>query len=105
MSIEKKNIETTVSTAVVKTKKKALPVTIASICAMSVMTVTAFATDGTSTGIDYAGIIDSLVNGFSDIISNCVDMAVAIIPLGLGFLGLGKMWDVGKRFFTKTTSG
>ena len=37
-------------------------------------------------------------------IVSCIDVAVMIIPLGLGLYGLGKVWDVAKKFFTKSTS-
>ena len=101
------NAVTVVGVAERKVKIKKV---ITSICsaalAMSVVAVSAFAEDGTvSAGVDYSSLITTIVDGFSTIITNCVAVAAAVIPLGLGLMGLGKMWDVAKRFFTKTTSG
>ena len=53
--------------------------------------------------MDYAvEIIEILKVGFSDIVTNCVNVAAAVLPIGLGLLGLGKIWDVAKRFFNKS---
>ena len=99
------NAVTVVGVAERKVKMKKVVSAIGSAAlAMSVVAVSAFATDGTS-GVDYTSLIDSLKTGFSEIVTNCIAVAGAVLPIGLGLLGLGKIWDVAKRFFTKTTSG
>lgn len=102
------NAVTVVGVAERKVKmKKVVSAIVSAALAMSVVAVSACATDGTTTttGIDYSSLISTIVDGFNTIITNCVTVAAAVIPLGLGLMGLGKMWDVAKRFFTKTTSG
>ena len=98
------NAVTVVGVAERKVKIKKV---VSSICsaalAMSVVAVSAFAEEGTAGSVDYTTIIDSITTGFGTIITNCVTVASAVIPLGLGLLGLGKIWDVAKRFFAKTT--
>ena len=52
--------------------------------------------------MDYTSVIDSLVNGFKDIVANCVNVASSIIPIGLGIIGLSKVFSVAKSFFNKS---
>ncbi len=52
--------------------------------------------------MDYTSVIDALVNGFKDIVANCVNIAASIIPIGLGIIGLSKVFSVAKSFFNKT---
>ena len=52
--------------------------------------------------MDYTSVIDALVNGFKDIVANCVDVAASIIPIGLGIIGLSKVFSVAKSFFNKS---
>lgn len=100
------NAVTVVGVAERKIKlKKVVSAVCSGALAMSVVAVSAFAADGTTTGVDYSSIVTTITQGFSDIITQCVNVAVAVVPLGLGLMGLSKMWDVAKRFFTKTTSG
>ena len=47
---------------------------------------------------------ETIITAFSDVVQNCIDIAVAIIPIGIGLIAIGKMWDVAKRFFNKSTS-
>ncbi len=99
------NAVTVVGVAERKVKMKKV---VSAICsgalAMSVVAVSAFAEGEVNAGsVDYGSIIESITTGFGIIITNCVTVASAVIPLGLGLLGLGKIWDVAKRFFTKTT--
>lgn len=54
--------------------------------------------------MDYSIIQETLVIGFTDIVTNCVSVATAILPIGLGLLGMGKIWDVAKKFFAKSTN-
>lgn len=73
--------------------------------AVSAMAVNVFAVEGVgSSGVDYSQISTSLVSGFTEIVNQCISMATAIIPIGLGIIGLGKMFSVAKKFFTKATS-
>ncbi len=75
--------------------------------AMSAFTINAFAADdvgGSSAGsVDYSSISSKILSGFGTVITNCIDIATSIIPLGLGFYGVGMLWDSAKKFFTKAT--
>lgn len=98
--------ENSLTVSGVASKKINVKKVVTAICsgalAVSVVAVSAFAADGTGT-VDYTSLIDTITAGFSDIITNCVTVAAAVLPIGLGLLGLGKIWDVAKRFFAKST--
>lgn len=88
-----------------KAVRKVLSVVVSASLAVSALAVNAFAVEGDSSGgVDYSSMITTITSGFSTIITNCVTIATAVIPLGLGIMGLGKMWDVAKKFFTKATN-
>lgn len=95
-----KNKLTNVST---KIKTRVVPAVISGATAASAMAITAFADSGSSS-VDYSAISTSIKSGLGDIITNCISMAADIIPLGLGLFGLGKVWDIAKKFFNKSTS-
>ncbi len=90
---------------------KAFKKTIACIASASVaissFAINAFAAEGDVSGaggVNYGDVSSKILSGFSTIINNCVDIATSIIPLGLGLFAVGKMWDVAKKFFTKSTN-
>lgn len=88
-----------------KAVRKVLSVIVSASLAVSALAVNAFAVEGDGpAGIDYSSLISTITSGFTTVIQNCVTIAVAVIPLGLGLMGLGKMWDVAKKFFTKATT-
>lgn len=90
-----------------KAVRKVLSVIVSASLAVSMLAVNVFAAEGDSSGpagIDYSSLISTITSGFTTVIQNCVTIAVAVIPLGLGLMGLGKMWDVAKKFFTKATT-
>lgn len=88
-----------------KVFKKVVAVVASASMAISAVAVNAFAAEGDSTsGVNFSDVSTKILSGFTDVISNCVDIAVAIIPLGLGLFAVGKMWDVAKKFFTKATN-
>lgn len=86
-----------------KAFKKVVSVVVSACMAVSMVAVNAFAAEG-DTGVNFSDVSSKILGGFTDVISNCVDIAVAIIPLGLGLFAVGKMWDVAKKFFTKATN-
>lgn len=89
-----------------KAFKKTIAVIASASLAVSAMAVNVFAAEGGgTTGVDYASLSTTITNAFKDIVNQCIDVAVAVLPIGLGILGLGKLWDVAKKFFTKSTSG
>lgn len=53
----------------------------------------------------YGNLIEVIKEGMTNIVTSCVTVAGAVLPIGLGLLGLGKIFDVAKRFFTKATEG
>ncbi|MCX4257968.1 MAG: hypothetical protein OSJ54_13720 [Oscillospiraceae bacterium] len=74
--------------------------------AMSAFAINAFAADGDvggAGGVNYGDISSKILSGFGTVITNCIDIATSIIPLGLGFYGVGMLWDSAKKFFTKAT--
>lgn len=97
------NVKEKAKNAVIAVKAKALPVMCAAVTAVPTMMITAFAEDDGS--VDYTAVTTSLTTGFKDIVTQCVTVAAAIIPIGLGIIGLGKVFNVAKRFFNKATSG
>lgn len=97
------NVKEKAKNAVTAIKAKALPVVCAVATAVPTMIITASAVAGPS-GVDYSTVTESLTTGFKDIVTQCVTVAVAIIPIGLGIIGLGKVFTVAKRFFSKATS-
>lgn len=84
-------------------KTRVVPAVVSGGFALMAVTVPSFA-QTTSSGVDYSSLIETLKTGFTEIVTNCVTVAAAILPIGLGLLGLGKIWDVAKKFFTKSTS-
>lgn len=88
-----------------KAFKKVVAVVASASMAISAVAVNAFASGDSSTStVNFSDVSTKILSGFTDVISNCVDIAVAIIPLGLGLFAVGKMWDVAKKFFTKATN-
>lgn len=86
-----------------KVQRKALPVVASATAAISAVVVTVSAEEaGASSSM--TSLTNAIKTGFTEVINNCIDVAVMIIPLGLGLYGLGKVWDVAKKFFTKSTS-
>lgn len=88
-----------------KAFKKVIAAMASASIAMSAVAVNAFALDSdTTSGVNFSDVSTKILSGFTGVINNCVDIAVAIIPLGLGLFAVGKMWDVAKKFFTKATN-
>ena len=86
-----------------KVQRRALPVVASATAAISAVVVTVSAEEaGASSSM--TSLTNAIKTGFTEVINNCIDVAVMIIPLGLGLYGLGKVWDVAKKFFTKSTS-
>lgn len=103
MEKSKENVLNVSGVSIKKIKfKKVLAAICSGALAMSVVAVSAFA-EGSTVGVDYTSMIDTLKSAFTDIVTNCVTVASAVLPIGLGLLGLGKIWDVAKRFFAKST--
>lgn len=96
------NLKDKATNVIFEVKRKALPVAMSAMTAMSGMAVTAFAAEGGT--VDYTSLSTSITDAFKTIVSNCIDIAVAVLPIGIGLIGLQKMWDVAKKFFTKATS-
>lgn len=96
------NLKDKATNAIVVVKRKAFPAVLSASAALSALTVTAFAEESGTT-VDYASLTSTITNAFTQIVTNCVNIAVAIIPIGIGLIAIGKMWDVAKRFFNKAT--
>ena len=97
------NVKEKAKNVVTAIKAKAIPVMCAVSTAVPAMMISVSAEAGAS-GVDYSTLTDSLKTGFTDIVTNCVAVAGDIIPIGLGIIGLGKVFSIAKKFFTKATS-
>lgn len=97
------NFKEKASNVIHAVERKSLPVAASVATAISALTVNAFAEELSSSTVDYSKLSTSILSGFSQIITNCIDIASAVIPLGVGLIAMGKMWDVAKKFFNKTT--
>ncbi len=98
------NVKNVISKAKTNFKTKVVPAAISAGTAVSAVVISASAESGTNAGsVNYSEVGTKLIAGFNDIISGCVDVAVAVIPLGLGLYGLGLVWNTAKKFFTKAT--
>lgn len=87
---------------------KAFKKTVATIAsaslAISTVAINAFAAEGDTAGtVNYSDISSKILAGFGTVLTNCIDIATSIIPLGLGLYGVGMLWDSAKKFFTKAT--
>lgn len=97
------NVKEMLTNVKTKVKTRVVPAVISGATAISTMAIVASAESGAGS-VDYGTIKESLMSGFSDIITNCVDVAAGVLPLGLGLYGIGKAWDMAKKFFNKSTS-
>lgn len=98
------NVKNVISKAKTNFKTRVVPAAISAGTAVSAVVISASAESGTNAGsVDYASVGKQLIAGFNDIINGCVDVAVAVVPLGLGLYGFGLVWNTAKKFFTKAT--
>lgn len=82
--------------ASIKKMSNKLSAAVMALCMSMCMAVTCFAVDGSSisSSVDYKSIGTALQSGLAEMVSNVIDVAVAIVPIGLGVFGLG--WTVKK---------
>lgn len=99
------NVKNVISKAKTGFKTKVLPAVVSAGTAISAVAISASAEGASSntTTVNYSEIGTKLLAGFGDIINGCVDVAVAVVPMGLGLFGLGLIWNTAKKFFTKAT--
>ncbi|MCM1578138.1 MAG: hypothetical protein NC078_04985 [Ruminococcus sp.] len=83
-----------------ESRHRVIPKAMGACLALSTVGVNALAAEGDS-GINYTEIANSLKSGFNEVITNCISIATAIIPLAIGLWGLSIMIGCAKRFFTK----
>ena len=87
-----------------KVSKKALAALCSASLAMSAMAVNAFAAESTGTS-DVSSMYDTIANAFKDGITAASNGIVlifgAIIPIGIGIIGLYSALGAGKRIFKK----
>lgn len=50
-------------------------------------------------------LTEALIEGYKDIVTQCVEVATSVIPIGMGLLGLSKVFSVAKSFFSKSIGG
>ena len=99
------NVKNVISNAKTGLKTRVLPAVVSAGTAISAVAISASAESVSSNAgsVNYSEVGTKLIAGFNSIISGCVDVAVAVIPLGLGLYGLGLVWNTAKKFFTKAT--
>lgn len=91
---------------VVAVKKRTAKKVLAAICsasvAMSAVAVNAFAAEGdTGTSSMYSTIADTFKTGISQCVDGIVLIFGAVIPVGIGIIGLYAAVGAGKRIFSK----
>lgn len=87
----------------IKNKSKKLSAVVMALCMSMCMAVTCFAADGdaASSGVDYSAIGTALKSGLAEMVTSVIDVAVAIVPIGLGVYGLGWTVQKVKSLFSK----
>lgn len=98
------DVKNMISKAKTNFKTRVAPAVISAGTAISAVAISASAESGSTVSIDYKSIGQTFIQGFNDVISGCIDVAVAVIPLGLGLYGIGLVWNTAKKFFTKATN-
>lgn len=97
------NVKEKARNAVMTVKKKALPVMASASMAMSAVAVNAFAADGSSSTSLYSTIADSFKSGMSDCAQDIALIFAAVLPLGIGIVGMYAAFGAGKKIFMKLT--
>lgn len=93
-----KNVITTV-------KRKAIPVAVSAATALSTVCVTAFATEGDpSTTTMYQTIADSFKTGVTNMADGIALVLAAIVPIGVGIVGLMSAIGAGKKILNKLSN-
>lgn len=83
-------------------KTKALELCMSAILAADALAVNAFAEETTSSSsIDYSSIGSAFKSSFVELVNECINISVSIIPVGLGLYGLGWFVKSIKKMFTK----
>lgn len=99
------NVKEKVKNAIVTVKRKAVPVAVSVASALSTVCVTAFAADGSSsTSSMYSTIADGFSSGISDVASGVGTVLSAVIPFGVGIIGVMSCIGVAKRIFNQIDS-
>ena len=77
------------------------------VCVMSILTVTAFATDPetTTTAIDSAAIITAFTTGFNSMVVNSINMITAMVPIALTLAGTLFLVKKAMKWFRATSNG
>lgn len=70
--------------------------------AANALAVNAFAADPPSSS-DMSSITTVLETGFTQMVSNVMTVATAVVPVGLGVFGLGFIVKKAKQLFSKVT--
>jgi hypothetical protein len=84
-------------------KQKAFRAVVAASMAANALVINAFAVDGESSSstVSYSTIGDALKSGLVECVNGVIDVAVAIIPVGIGIYGIGFCVTAVKKMFNK----
>lgn len=73
---------------------------------MSMMAVTCGAEEVTPTfsvSESISGVAPAIIKGFGEVITGCIDLAVALVPISLAFLGVTLLIKKGKQLMKSGT--
>lgn len=98
------NVKEKARNAVMTVKKKALPVMASASMAMSAVAVNAFAADGSSSTGMYTTLANAFKEGAGAMADGIAIIFGAVIPVGVGIIGLYSALGAGKKILAKLTS-
>lgn len=106
------NVKEQAKNAVMTVKRKALPVAVSSVTALSAVSVNAFAAETGGGGGSFSGssglystIADSFGTGINEMMAGIGLVLTAIIPVAVGIVGVYAAIGAGKRIITKLAGG
>lgn len=96
------NIKERASNAILTVKRKALPVAASAATAISALTVSASAAEGGTTSM-YNTIAEAFGTAATGMADGIALVFAAVIPIGIGIIGMYACVGAGKRIMTKLT--
>lgn len=99
------NVKERAKNAIITVKRKAIPVAISAATALSTVCVTAFAAEGDPASSSmYQTIADSFKSGVTSMADGIALVLAAIVPIGVGIVGLMSAIGAGKKILNKLSS-
>lgn len=95
------NLKEKAHNGVMVLKKRVLPAIASASLATSVMAVNAFAADGTASTDMYQTLADAFKVGMTGVSNGIALIFTAVIPIGIGIIGLYTALGAGKKILKK----